>query len=218
VNYSIINVEQRTAPWFEARRGRLTGSVAGDITAKGRGGEEAVKRRDLRMRLALERATNKYLESNGFVSSAMKRGIEMESEARAVYEAVSGRMVSEVGFVASSDSWMGYSPDGIVLDGDRIVHVVELKCPEWAAHWDYIHSADIGKAYRMQICHGFLVTGCETLDWMSYNADYPEKLQHVLLSFQRSDIAEELAQYAEAAKSFLCEVDAMAAEVERLSA
>ena len=218
MSYTIINVEQRSDEWFAARLGRLTGSVAGDITAKGRSGGEAVKRRDLRMRLALERVTGRYLDSGGYQSAAMKRGVELEPEARAMYEAVSGRMVTEVGFVASSTSLMGYSPDAVVLDNGNIRRVVELKCPEWAAHWDYLQTREIGKDYMAQVYHGLLVTGCESLDWMSYHPDFPEKLQHVLISFKREDLAEQIAEYKGHAAAFLAEVDAFVADLERMSA
>jgi POT family proton-dependent oligopeptide transporter len=62
------------------------------------------------MRLALERITGRCLDSGGFQTAAMKRGIELEPEARSMYEAISGRMVSEVGFVASNCGLFGYSP------------------------------------------------------------------------------------------------------------
>jgi len=216
--YQIITCEQRTEQWHEARRGRLTGSAAGDVTAKGRGSEESVKRRDLRMRLALERITGRCLDSGGFQTAAMKRGIELEPEARSMYEAISGRMVSEVGFVASNCGLFGYSPDAVIMGGDRIVHVVELKCPEWAAHWGYIQTGTIGKDYVAQICHGFMVTGCESLDWMSYHPDYPEKLQHVLIPHLRADWQSEIDAYAKAAAMFMAEVEAFARELETRAA
>lgn len=220
IGYSVHHCEQRTAEWFECRRGRLTGSVAGDITAKGRDSGEAVKRRDLRMRLALERLTGKCLDSGGgYQSAAMKRGTELEPEARAMYEAISGRMVSEVGFVASGCGRLGYSPDAVVVDADfRITHVLELKCPEWAAHLGYLQTGGkIGKDYEAQVAHGFLVTGCDSLDWMSYHPDFPEKLQHKLLSFTRESWAEAIAQHAAHVATFFADVDAQMAEIESLA-
>ena len=106
----------------------------------------------------------------------------------------------------------------IVMDGDRIVHVVELKCPEWAAHWGYIQTGTIGKDYVAQICHGFMVTGCESLDWMSYHPDYPEKLQHVLIPHLRADWQSEIDAYAKAAAMFMAEVEAFARELETRAA
>ena len=219
IGYSVHHCEQRTPEWFECRRGRLTGSVAGDITAKGRDGGEAVTRRNLRIRLALERLTRKCLDrGGGYQSAAMKTGTEMEPEARAMYEAISSRIVSEVGFVASGCGRLGYSPDAVVVDADfRITHVVELKCPEWAAHLGYLQTGKIGKDYEAQVAHGFLVTGCDSLDWMSYNPDFPEKLQHKLLSFTRDSFAEAIAQHAAHVDTFFADVNTQVEELERMA-
>lgn len=219
MNYAIIDCEQRTPEWHLARAGRLTASVAGDVTAKGRGEGEAVKRRDLRMRLALERVTGRALGDSGFQSAAMKRGVELEPEARAVYEAVSGRMVQQVGFVASTNGDLGCSCDGVTLSDDgRIVHFAEFKCPEWAAHWDYLNTGKIGKDYEAQIALTFLVTGAETCDWMSYHPDFPESLQTKLISITRESWQLLIDTYAQAATVFMAEVAAQVDAIKRLAA
>lgn len=214
----IHRCEQRTPEWFEARLGRLTASVAGHVTAKGRGKEESVKRRDLRWQLALERWNGKPLKSGDFQSAAMKRGIELEPEARAMYEAVTGRMVEEIGFVSSETDMIGASPDAVELGGDRIVHAVELKCPEWAAHHEYLTTRKIGKDYEAQITHALWVTGADTLDWMSYNPDFKGKLQTVLISVTRESWQEAIDAYAVAARAFLAEVDELVSQLERMAA
>lgn len=219
MNYTIIDCEQRSEEWFAARLGRLTASVAGDVTAKGRGSEESVKRRDLRFKLALERVNQRPLSDSTFQTAAMRRGIELEPEARAVYEAISGRMLQQVGFVASSCGDLGCSCDGVEMDdAGRIVHFAEFKCPEWAAHWDYLQTGKIGKDYEAQIALTFLVTGAETCDWMSYNPDFPKALQTKLIQINRDAWQPLIDAYAAAAKAFMAEVAAKAAEIERAAA
>jgi hypothetical protein len=94
-----IAAEQRTPEWYAARVGRLTGSVAGDMLAKIKSGE-AAGRRNLRLRLVLERLTGKPQES-GFVSQAMQDGIDREALAFAAYEALTGEMVQRSGFLCA---------------------------------------------------------------------------------------------------------------------
>jgi len=48
--FTVIDAPQRSAEWFAARAGRLTGSVAADMLATIKSGEAAA-RRDLRTRL-----------------------------------------------------------------------------------------------------------------------------------------------------------------------
>lgn len=51
------DMEQRSPEWYVIRAGKLTGSAAFAILAKGRGKEEAAPRRNLRARLVAEQLT-----------------------------------------------------------------------------------------------------------------------------------------------------------------
>jgi hypothetical protein len=84
VTYNIIDAEQRSPSWFEARLGRLTASDAGKMLATIKSGEAAA-RRDLRMRLVCERLTNRSAEEP-YTNADMERGLTMEPQARIAYE------------------------------------------------------------------------------------------------------------------------------------
>lgn len=205
MNYQIMTCDQRTPEWHEARRGRLTASVAGDMLATTKDGKPAASRRNLLLRLTLERITGKVQE-RGFVSAAMQQGIEREAEARIAYEALTGDPVENTGFIRHNDLMVGCSLDGCVFGADgRIARLLELKSPEPAAHLDYLKTGNIGKGYEAQILHSLWVTGAESCDWMSFQPEFPEGLQTKLVRVRRDNVA--IAKYAALAEVFLADVE-----------
>jgi len=216
IPYEIITNPQRSPEWHQARLGRLTGSVASDMLATIKNGEAAA-RRNLRTRLVLERLTGKPQES-GFVSNSMQDGIDREAEARGRYEALTGELVTEIGFLSCRELMVGVSLDGIAQqDSDgHIRKVIELKCPTPAIHLSYLRTGRIPADYMAQIVHSLWVTGAESCDWMSYNPDFPEGATEKLVTVPRDEAA--IAAYDTSARAFLVEVEAECAEVRKLVA
>lgn len=204
MGYQIIDAPQRSAAWFEARRGRLTGSVAGDMLATIKSGEAAA-RRNLRISLVLQQITGRT-DEGGFVTSAMQQGIDREPLARGRYEALTGELVEETGFIQCTHLMAGVSLDGCVRRNGRIALIQEFKAPEAPAHLDVIETGKLPAKYLAQVTHGLWVTGADACDWMSFNPDFPEGLQEVLIRVERDDKA--IAAYDAAARAFLEEVSA----------
>jgi len=144
---------------------------------------ESAARRNLRVRLVLERLTNRSLE-NDYVSRDMERGIALEAIARARYEAETGALVREVGFCAHHELAAGCSPDGVIGDWQG---VIEAKCPKPAIHLDYIRSKMIPPEYLPQCRHVCWVTGAPWCDFVSYNADFPPALQLLITRLTMTD-------------------------------
>jgi hypothetical protein len=177
---------------------------------------EAAGRRNLRLRLVLEQITGKVQE-RGFVSSAMQDGIDREAEARGEYEALTGELVENTGFVRHDSLMVGCSLDGCVFAEDGTIrHILELKCPEPSAHLSYLRTGDIGAKYRAQILHSMWVTGAQSCDWMSYQPEFPESLRTRLVRVERDEAA--IRDYEAKALAFLAEVEAECAELRKLQA
>lgn len=206
--FTIIDDEQRSPEWFAARAGRATGSRAGDILAKIKSGEAAA-RRDYRMQLAVERLTGKPQEA-GYVSADMQRGIDLEPAARLAYEAHSGLIVRETGFLSMNEIMAGCSLDG---DIDNLKGVVSFKCPKSATHVNYLKGHRLPPDYIPQATHEMWVTGAEWYDFCSYDDRLPEGLQFFCVRVERCEFKNELAAYEAELTKFLAEVDA---EVESL--
>jgi len=223
VSYTIHRLPQhledgRANPdWLALRRGRLTASCAGDMLATIKTGEAAA-RRNLRIKLVLERQPN-HRPREGYVSDAMRQGNEREAEARAVYEAITGDMVENTGFIAHDSLMVGASLDGCVFRPDgTIERILELKCPEPSAHLSYLRTGKIGADYEAQILHSLWLTGADSCCWMSYQPEFSEKLQTRLLTITRESWSLAIAEYEKKALAFLAEVDAEVRELEAMEA
>lgn len=197
----IIACDQRTPEWMAARLGRLTGSVAADMLATRKDKKEAAPRRNLRVRLALERIVGRSLESD-FVSPAMQAGIDREADACGIYEAVTGTILETVGFLAHDSLMAGASLDGYVNDFEGIV---EVKCPLPATHLEYLRTGVVPEEYQPQVENNLWISGARWCDWLSYCPEFPEPLRVKLVRVSRADAT--IAAYELAATLFLSEVD-----------
>jgi hypothetical protein len=216
----VIDCEQRTPAWYEARAGVITATAAAEMLANPRkGATESVQRRNLRVRLALELLTGKATDDgNGYRSVAMQRGCDLEREAFAAYEAETGDIVSRVGFLRHVSLPIGCSPDGIVGDFEG---GLELKCPEQAAHWEYLQLITVPTEYQAQIRHSLLVSGLPWWDFVSYHPDFPPSGRLHRVRTLRASIQKDLDAHELAVELFWREVnkeldamrDKLAAEV-----
>ncbi len=199
-HFSVVEAEQRTPAWFAARLGRLTGSVASDMLAQIKSGEAAA-RRNLRLRLVLERLTGKSQESD-FVSPAMQTGIDREPLAFAAYEALTGDMAVKTGFLTHTGLMAGCSLDGHLGDFTKLV---SIKCRQPAAHYEFLKTGKIPGDSLCQIRHELWITGAAEHDYFSWNPDFPEALQSRVVTVRWADA--DVPAYEDVARKFLAEVD-----------
>lgn len=202
MKFTIITAEQRSAEWFAARVGRLTGSCAGDMLDVLKDGKTpGYKRRDLLARLVCERLTQQPQE-DGYVNAAMQWGIDKEEDAFAAYEAHTGHLVRRTGFLKADELMVGCSLDG---DVDGFTGIVELKCPKSATHLSYLKANAVPSNHLAQIQHNLWVTGAQWCDFVSYDPRFPERLQLFVVRVPRVEI--DVLAYAKCAEKFLAEVD-----------
>lgn len=210
--FQIIDADQRSAAWFAARVGRLTGSRAADMLATIKNGEAAA-RRDLRAQLVVERLTGQPQE-DGYTNAVMQRGIDLEPDAFSAYEAETGLVVRRTGFLAHTALPVGCSLDG---DVDDFTGIVELKCPKAATHLAYLRSGELPVTHRPQVLHNLWVTGAQWCDFVSYDDRFPDHLRLFRVRLERTPSLEvELLAYEKCVLKFLAEVEAEYAAVLKL--
>jgi putative phage-type endonuclease len=194
---------QRTEEWFSARRGKVTASRVIDILP-GKSGYTAA-RKNYMAELLCERLTGVSAES--YQNAAMQWGTDTEPMARSVYEAVTGRMVEEVGFVPHPFiEGFGASPDGLTSDINTDI-TIEIKCPNTATHLQTLTTGDIDYKYIVQMHAAMMCTNCSACDFISYDPRLPEKLAIFIKRVPRDiNIAEVI--HFEVTK-FLGELDAL---------
>lgn len=212
MNGTILDVTQRSPEWYAARLGRVCSSDADAMLATIQKGE-AAGRRNLRVRLMLERVTGKP-QGSDYQTDAMRNGIEREADAFALYEAQSGILMRRCGFIAHVSLMAGWSPDGFTDDGEGFV---EIKSPEPATHLETLKTRKVPTKYLRQVLHGgFWIGGAEWGDFVSYHPEFPEKVQLIVLRLHRRDF--DVPAHELAVRGFLAEVEAEVQALERLVA
>lgn len=203
-------MEQGTEQWFAARLGKVTASRVADVMAKTKTGP-AASRKNYMMELLCQRLTGR--SEDGFTSAAMQRGTELEPIARVLYEAESGILVEQEGFIDHPEiEWFGASPDGLVGDAG----LIEIKCPNTATHIDFMRSRKPDSRYQWQMLAQMACTGREWCDFVSYDDRLPEHLQLICERFHRDD--ERISQMEAEIRAFLAELGKLTQELERTAA
>jgi len=172
---------QRTREWFDARLGRVTASRVADVIARTKTGYSA-KRKDYLWDLVVERLTRE--PTTTFETHQMRWGMDTEPLARAAYEAQTGALVEETGFVlhpAIKDA--GASPDGLVGDDG----LIEIKCPTTATHLQTISNDGPDERYIPQMMWQMACTQRAWCDFVSFDPRVEEPLSFFSVRVYRND-------------------------------
>ena len=165
--------EQGTPGWHNDRSGIFTASMFGDLlTSKGEPCSKA------KVDTAINLVLSSWLVSGeiaSFQSYWMKRGTELEPEARETYEFETGSKVKEVGFCLDDSRAFGASPDGIIED----TGLVEIKCPAPNTMVSYYLSDKAPSQYYSQMQGQLMVTDMMWCDFFAYCPDMPSFLRRV---------------------------------------
>jgi putative phage-type endonuclease len=160
----IIDCEQNSSEWFQARLGIPTSSRFGDIITP--------------KTLEVSKSSEKYMyeliaewltgsPKDGYISDAMANGFLLQPEATEYYELKTGRDVKPVGFCLEDGGRYGASPDGLP-DGER---TLEIKCPKQNTHaWNLVSGA-MDTKYTPQVQGQLLVTELDRCDFLSYHPE-----------------------------------------------
>lgn len=171
--FIIIEAEQRSEAWFEARLSRVTGSMAHNIWDKTKKGERIAGWTSYQDQLLAEALTG-ISADDVYVTRDMQRGIELEPVARNALARQLGVRIRETGFLAHKTLRAGSSLDG---DIDDFRAVVELKCPRTTTHLRYIEANVVPDTYMGQGLHNLYVSGAEVLYFGSFDDRLPPHLQ-----------------------------------------
>lgn len=157
----IINCEQGTKEWFDARKGHMTASHATAIGNAKAGLNTYIK----------EMMSEYYSsgEKEQFTSGHTDRGNELEPIARQVYEFENNVTVDEVGFIELNE-YVGCSPDGLIGEDGGL----EIKSPSDKEYIEYLIDGEdaIKSDYHWQVQMNLKITGRQWWDLMIYNPNF----------------------------------------------
>ena len=203
------NIEQRTDDWFAARLGKVTASSLHKVLARTKTGYGA-DRANYLTQLVLERVTNSKAE--GYINADMQWGIDQEPFARAAYEAHTGVLVDEIGFMPHPTIEMsGASPDGLVGDSG----MVEIKCPSSKTALEcWLSDVPVESKYFAQMQWQMACAGRDWCDYVVFDPRMPQKAQLFIYRVNRDN--EWLATTEKEVVKFLAEVDAKVAALRKI--
>jgi putative phage-type endonuclease len=172
-------------------------------------GGTGATRKNYMMELLCQRLTGKYEDS--YTSPAMLWGIENEGLARAIYELETGKEVRQTGGCPHPTIPMcGASPDGYVMEGETIIGLIEIKCPNTSSFVDFWHDDKIPRRYQLQMTWQMICTETKWCDYVCYDPRMPSNCN---FKVKRFELDEKLAcDITEAVVQFLKELDELEKE------
>lgn len=214
----IIDCEQGSQEWLEARAKRVTASRIPDVLSRSKDRRsEGATRRKYRAQIIAEILTGRPQEDD-FTSKAMEDGIELEPLARGTYMALRGVEVEKVGLVVHPTikptdycPEPAASPDGLV-DGMEGEGIVQFKCPMPHTHIDYRLDGGAPTKYLPQMQWEMACTERKWCDFVSYCPTFDGELGLFVFRIQRDEA--EIQRITAEVLQFRREVDEV---IERLT-
>lgn len=197
---------QGTGDWHRDRAGYATASRLGAVIGKGKSGQYLKPREDYLIEVVTERLTGEpIMRSHGIYG---EHGKTLEEYARYAFEAETGMLVRECGFIQHPTfQWVGGSPDGLIGDDG----LLEIKCPASAiVHLKTMMTGKMPEEHQAQIQGNLWITGRHWAEFVSYDARMPA---HLRLFHQRIERDQEFIE-----KTIIGEVQKFLAEVEEFMA
>lgn len=170
----IVECEQGSREWVEARLGRPTASQFSRIITPGRM-QLSAQRKKYQAELHYEwwcGEPKDDLTDNQWID----RGKALEPQARDYYSLVTDLDVETVGLLLTDDGIAGASPDGL-MNNRRAG--LELKVPMADTHLLWLSVGEVPTDYRTQVQGQIWVGGLEWVDFLSYCPELPPLLVRV---------------------------------------
>lgn len=196
----IIELDQNSPEWLDARKGKITGSKLKDIVVKRGNAKKIGFYQLIADKLAIDET----------VIDPRERGHSLEHEAIEAFEELTDRTVDkDIGLCVSdlSDS-IALSPDGLIKDDDgKYTEAVEVKCLGSARHIEAILTDSVPSEYEMQALQYFIVIDeLEVLYFVFYDPRVIAKPLHIV-QVTREEVEEQVDIYRDYQLTTIKEVD-----------
>lgn len=182
MNAAVEPAAQGSGAWLYERCGYVTASRFKDVLDFTKAGKPGAKRTAYLWEVVIERLTGQ--PADHYSNAAMEWGTEQEPRSRMAYEAFSGHMVEEVGFLKHPTLPMvGGSPDGLIGDDGGW----ESKSPfNSAVHLGTVLNG-MPEDHAPQVQGLMWITGRQWWDFTSYDPRMPGALGMYVQRIERND-------------------------------
>lgn len=171
----VLNLEQGTKEWFDARKGIPTASCFSKIITPAKGDKSASSKTYMYELIAEKLGAT----IEGFSNDWTDRGTELEGMARSTFEFITDLKVEEVGMIKTDCGSVGCSPDGLIGEDGGL----EIKCPKASTHIKYLIEGVLPLEYKAQVMGSLMVSERKYWYFMSY---HPE-LDPFILKVERDE-------------------------------
>ncbi|TXG76586.1 hypothetical protein E6Q11_04265 [Candidatus Dojkabacteria bacterium] len=200
----IVNVDQNSTEWLEARKGKITGSKLKDIVVK-RGTEKKIGFYQLIAdRLALDDNSE----------DGRDRGHSLEDESIDTFKKETGLNVVKTGlWISDENPNIAISPDGAIEQNGVFTMAVETKSLSSARHLQAYIEKEIPDEFELQKIQYFIVNeNLQTLYFCFYDPRVTV-IPFFYIKVDRKDIEEQIEFYLDYQKNVLQEVDKIISEL-----
>jgi hypothetical protein len=179
----------QSAPgWLPSRNGCVTASHMNDVLDIRKDGKPGAKYIQYLTELVLERAYDRATDRP--VTFWMKRGTELEPDARAAYEALTGNIVMPAASVPHPTmEWVSATPDGFI----RVDGLAEFKVPAPTTYARWRMAGEIPEEHKPQMTLQLACTQRRWVDFCAFNPDDPVPARALFIRRFEPDPAEILA-------------------------
>lgn len=202
----IVNVEQGSEEWFDYRKGKVSGTMLGDLYSK-RGNRKLGFYELIAERLALDPDDE----------NRMDRGIRLEDEAAQLFAREYNKKLDIVGICVHDEyPQIINSPDRLIKDKNgKYTEAVEIKCLSPARHLQAVIEDKVPDEYEAQKLQYFIVNpDLEKLYFVFYDPRIPTVPMHVIEVFRTERLQELVDKYLKFQVEQIQEVDNI---IERLA-
>lgn len=195
----VLNIEQGSPKWYQARMGVPTASEFGSIITPKRG--DYATAADIYINQLIDEIVRPDAGVSFGGNRHTERGKELEPEARELYAFEQDVIPHQVGFILNDAGTLGCSPDSLIGNDGGL----EIKCPDGPTHVRWLRAGGIPDEHKPQVHGSLIITGRAWWDFLSFCPGYPPVMTRVVPdSFTeklQGHLERFLAEYAAAKKS-----------------
>lgn len=211
----VIECEQGSAQWLDARCGKITASRICDLmkvltkaSKNGKAGDAAAPRLAYSIDLIAERLSGR--SEDHYVSPEMEWGSHFEDQARTAYELERSVMAEKVGFILHPTlDFAGASPDSLIGNDGGI----EIKCPKTTTHIKWILAGEVPEEHQEQCLWNMACAESTWWDFVSYDPRLPDGLKLFIVRMNRD--SERIAEIEAEVIRFNAAVEDMVTELRK---
>lgn len=200
----INDFEQGTQEWLDYRKGKISGTMLGDLYSK-RGNRKIGFYEMIAERIAIDPDDE----------NRMDRGLRLEEEAIQHFTDKTGKKVYRAG-VCVHDKFEKIinSPDGLIKNRGKYTEAVEVKCLSSARHLQAVIENAVPQEFEAQMMQYFIVNpDLQTLYFVFYDDRIVSRPLHIIEIVRDEKLQEQAEMYLAFQIEQLKEIDRLVEEL-----